>query len=153
MHLAFVGRNYDAAAAVARERGVDGRAHFLPPVPPAEVKSFIAGADAAAILYWPITSNFLNALPNRLYQAIAAGLPLLYPETMRAIRALCEEHDVGVPIDPRDADSVLAGIRRLRDDPRELERLRANARQAAGQVSWEREEAKLNALVRDLVVR
>ena len=153
VHLAFVGRNYDAAAAVARERGVDGRAHFLPPVPPAEVKSFIAGADAAAILYWPITSNFLNALPNRLYQAIAAGLPLLYPETMRAIRALCEENDVGVPIDPRDADSVLAGIRRLRDDPRELERLRANARQAAGQVSWEREEAKLNALVSDLVVR
>ncbi len=127
--------------------------HFLPPVPPAEVKSFIAGADAAAILYWPITSNFLNALPNRLYQAIAAGLPLLYPETMRAIRALCEEHDVGVPIDPRDADSVLAGIRRLLDDPRELERLRANARQAADQVSWEREEAKLNALVRALVAR
>ena len=110
VHLAFVGRNYDAAAARwPRERGVDGRVHFLPPVPPAEVKSFIAGADAAAILYWPITSNFLNALPNRLYQAIAAGLPLLYPETMRAIRALCEEHDVGVPIDPRDADSVLAG--------------------------------------------
>jgi glycosyltransferase involved in cell wall biosynthesis len=153
VHLAFVGRNYDAAAAVTRERGVDGRVHFLPPVPPAEVKSFIAGADAAAILYWPITSNFLNALPNRLYQAIAAGLPLLYPETMRAIRALCEEHDVGVPIDPRDADSVLAGMRRLLDDPRELERLRANAREAAGQVSWEREEAKLNALVRDWVVR
>jgi glycosyltransferase involved in cell wall biosynthesis len=153
VHLAFVGRNYEGPSALARERGVDGRVHFLPPVPPAEVKSFIAGADAAAILYWPITSNFLNALPNRLYQAIAAGLPLLYPETMRAIRALCEEHDVGVPIDPRDAHSVLAGIRRLLDEPGELERLRANARQAARQVNWEHEEAKLNALVRDLVAR
>jgi glycosyltransferase involved in cell wall biosynthesis len=153
VHLAFVGRNYGAAAALASARGVDRHVHFLPPVPPAEVKSFIGGADVAAILYWPITSNFLNALPNRLYQAIAAGLPLLYPETMRAIRALCEEHDVGVPIDPRDAASVLAGIRRLLDDPRELERLRANVRQAAGQVNWEREETKLNALVRDLVAR
>lgn len=153
VHLAFVGRNYDAAAQLARERGVDGRVHFLPPVPPAEVKSFIAGADAAAILYFPITSNFLNALPNRLYQAIAAGLPLLYPESMRAIRALCEQHDVGLPIDPRDAGSVLAAIRQLLDDPRELERLRANARAAADQVSWEREEEKLNALVGDLVGR
>ena len=153
VHLAFVGRNYDAPAALAEERRVDDRVHFLPPVPPAEVKSFIVGADAAAILYWPITSNFLNALPNRLYQAIAAGLPLLYPKTMRAIRALCEEHDVGVPIDPRDGDSVLAGIKRLLDDPGELERLRANARQAADKVKWEREEAKLNALVRALVAR
>jgi len=153
VHLAFVGRNYEGPSALARDRGVDGRVHFLPPVPPAEVKSFIAGADAAAILYWPITSNFLNALPNRLYQAIAAGLPLLYPQTMRAIRALCEEHDVGVPIDPRDAGSVLAGIQRLLDDPHELERLRGNARQAARHVNWEREEAKLNALVRDLVAR
>jgi hypothetical protein len=48
---------------------------------------------------------------------------------------------------------VLAGIRRLIDDPRELERLRANARQAAREVNWEQEEAKLNALVRDLVPR
>jgi glycosyltransferase involved in cell wall biosynthesis len=153
VHLAFVGRNYDAAMQLARERGVDGRVHFLPPVPPAEVKSFIAGADAAAILYFPITSNFLNALPNRLYQAIAAGLPLLYPETMRAIRALCEEHDVGVPIDPRDAASVLAGIERLLADPAELARLRANARRAADQVNWEREEEKLKALVGELVAR
>ena len=74
-------------------------------------------------------------------------------ETMRAIRALCEEHDLGVPIDPRDAGSVLAGIQRLLDDPRELARLRANARQAAQHVNWEREEAKLNALVRELVAR
>jgi glycosyltransferase involved in cell wall biosynthesis len=153
VHLTFVGRNYEGPSALARARGIDGRVHFLPPVPPAEVKSFIAGADAAAILYWPITSNFLNALPNRLYQAIAAGLPLLYPESMRAIRALCEEYDVGVAIDPRDADSVLAGIRRLLDEPAELDRLRANARQAARQVNWEQEEAKLNALVRDLIAR
>jgi glycosyltransferase involved in cell wall biosynthesis len=147
VHLAFVGRFYETAAQLASEHGVDGRVHFLPPVPPAEVKSFIAGADAAAILYFPLTSNFLNALPNRLYQAIAAGLPLLYPETMRAIRALCEQHDVGVPIDTRDARSVLAGIHRLLDDPRELERLRANSARAAREVNWEREEVKLNALL------
>jgi len=151
VHLAFVGRNYDGATRLAEQHGVGGRVHFLPPVPPAEVKSFIAGADAAAILYFPLTSNFLNALPNRLYQAIAAGLPLLYPATMPAIRALCEEHGVGLPIDTRDSASVLAALKRLVDDPEELERMRGNARRAAGRVSWATEEEKLNALVEGLI--
>ena len=44
-------------------------------------------------------------------------------------------------------------VRDRLDEPDELERLRANARQAARQVNWEQEEAKLNALVRDLVAR
>jgi glycosyltransferase involved in cell wall biosynthesis len=151
VHLVFVGRNYDGAQQLARDRGLDGRVHFLEPVPPAEVTSFIGGGDAAAILYYPITSNFLNALPNRLYQAISAGLPLLYPETMTAIRALCEEHEVGLPVDTRDARSLEAGIRRLVEDRRELERLRGNARRAAEQVSWEREEERLLPLVAGLV--
>jgi glycosyltransferase involved in cell wall biosynthesis len=151
VHLAFVGRFYDDAMQLARERGIDGRVHFLPPVPPAEVMPFIASADAAAILYFPLTSNFLNALPNRLYQAIAAGLPLLYPENMRAIRAICEEHRVGLPMDTRDTGSVLAAMRTLVDDPAQLERLRVNAARAAQVVNWESEEVKLNAMLAQLI--
>jgi glycosyltransferase involved in cell wall biosynthesis len=151
VHLAFVGRSYDGTIELARERGVGERVHFLPPVPPTEVTTFIRSADAAAILYFPLTSNFLNALPNRLYQAIAAGLPLLYPETMQAISAICEEHGVGLPMDTRDAGSVEAAIRAVVDDPAELERLRANAARAARVVNWEHEEAKLNTMLAALL--
>ena len=114
VHLAFVGRNYAEATRLARERGLDDRVHFLAPVPPAEVKSFIAGADAAAILYFPITPNFLNALPNRLYQAIAAGLPLLYPEPI-ARSARC-------------ASSTTWACRSIRATPIRWRRHRAPAR-------------------------
>jgi glycosyltransferase involved in cell wall biosynthesis len=151
VHLAFVGRFYDGAMELANERGVGGRVHFLPPVPPTEVTTFIRSADAAAILYFPLTSNFLNALPNRLYQAIAAGLPLLYPGTMRAISTLCEAHGVGLPMDTRDAASVEATMRVLIDDPDALARLRANAARAAQEVNWEREEVKLNAILAQLL--
>jgi glycosyltransferase involved in cell wall biosynthesis len=151
VHLAFVGRDYEDAADLARERGLAGRVHFVPPVPPAEVTSFIRCADAAAILYFPLTPNFVSALPNRLFQAIAAGLPLLYPSALAAIRALCEEQDVGVAIDPQDADSLAAAVRRLLDDPEKLARLRKNAERAAERLTWEREERRLLALVNGLV--
>ncbi len=147
VHLAFVGRDYEEAEALAAAHGVGDRVSFLPPVAPSEIKDFIASADAAAILYFPLTSNFVNALPNRLYQAVAAGLPLLYPENMRAIRALCERHDIGVPMDTRDARSVESAVRRLLEQPLERERLRGNARRAAQEVNWEREEQELERLV------
>ena len=155
--LAFVGRNYDAPAALAEERRVDDRVHFLPPVPPAEVKSFIVGADAAAILYWPITSNFLNALPYRLYQAIAAGLLLLACTRRRCGRRRIAARSTtsGVPIYPGDGDSVLSCIKRSPGRPgANLETPARQRRQAADKVKWERERGEAeNALVRALVVR
>jgi glycosyltransferase involved in cell wall biosynthesis len=153
VHLAFVGRDYDDAARLAHERGLAERVHFVAPLPPTEVTSFIRSADAAAILYFPLTPNFVSALPNRLFQAIAAGLPLLYPGRLTAIHALCREHGVGIEIDPEDAGSLEATLRGLLDDPAELARLREKARNAAAALSWERDEERLLALVRDLMAR
>ncbi len=91
VQIAFVGGGMEAFRPLLAELGVEGRAHLLDPVPPTEVASFIETADAAPILYYAITPNFMNALPNRFFHAVAAGLPVLYPplaEISRARRAL-----------------------------------------------------------------
>ena len=146
VHLALVGNGHEAFAARAGERGVADRVHLLPPVPPTEVASFIATADAAPILYRAWTVNFLHALPNRFYHAVAAGLPILYPPLVE-IAALCEEHRMGVPIDPADPASVAAAVTRLLDDPDLLAELAANVERAREALSWEHEEQVLAGLL------
>ena len=106
--------------------------HVVEPGRPGEVTAFTATADAAAILYFPLTPNFLKALPNRLYQAVAAGLPLLYPAQMSAIRDLAEQRGLGVPIDPREASSIAAAIESLLDDPARLAGIREQVRGIGG---------------------
>lgn len=152
VHLALVGGGYDEThRELARGFGVQGRVHFLPAVRATELSAFIADADAAVILYRPMSSNFRNALPNRFFHAVAAGMPVLYPDDLPNLRALAERYDVGLPIRTGDPASIAAAVARLRDEPGLTRRLRDNALAAQGALSWERSEEILDALIGDLL--
>ncbi len=116
VHLALVGRGWDVFATTISEYGLDGRVHLCGPLPPTQVVSFIAGADAAIVLYLPHTVDYLHALPNRLFLPIAAGLPVLYPRQLVEIRSIAEEHRLGLPLDPGEPDSIVDAISRLIED-------------------------------------
>lgn len=146
VHLAFVGRGYERHRERARALGLESRVHFLPAVAPTEVADFISTADASPILYRAYTANFLNALPNRFFHAVAAGLPLIYPPLVE-ITALAERYDLGLPVDPTDPASVVAAVNALRDDPELVRRYRANVERAREELSWEREEGEIEKLV------
>ena len=83
VHVAFVGRGHDETVAFARRAGVESRVHAVGQVHPEEVVPFIRSADAAAMLYRPLTDNDRYLLPNGFFQSIAAGLPLLRPDLAR----------------------------------------------------------------------
>jgi len=136
VRLAFVGDRYppDPPPGVS----------FVGSVPPHEVAAFVRTADAAALLYAPVDANAPTQLHNGLFHAVAAGLPLLYPARMEAIRELCEEHGLGVAVDPEDPESLAAGIAALRAG---LDGYRAAVAAAAPKLSWEREEAAVAAVL------
>jgi glycosyltransferase involved in cell wall biosynthesis len=141
--LAFVGEGYQGDP----PPGVS----FVGAVAHEEVASFIASADAAALLYVPVNANSATQLVNGLFHAVAAGLPLLYPSGMTAIRELCERHGLGVEVDPADPASVAAGVAALRSD---LDAWRAAVAAAAPELSWEHEERVLaGVLERALALR
>ena len=65
------------------------------------------------------------------------------------IAALAERHGLGVTADPTDPATVTAQITALAADRPRLDELRANVARAAPELTWEREEQTLVALVRD----
>jgi len=146
VHLAFVGRGHGASAEMVRELGLEGRAHLLDPMPPTQIVRFIADADASPILYLPSTNNYLHALPNGFFHAIAAGLPVLYPG-LPEIRAIATEHRLGVEIDPGDPASIAAQAGALAADPGETARHRASVERAREVLNWESEESILAELL------
>jgi glycosyltransferase involved in cell wall biosynthesis len=137
VRLAFVGDGYETEP---ERPGVS----YVGSVAPEQVASFIAAADAAALLYVPVSANSPAQLVNGLFHAVAAGLPLLLPAGMDAIRELGEQHGLGVVADPADPDALAAGITALRAD---LDTLRANVAAAAPALSWEAEEAAVAAVL------
>jgi len=150
VHFAFLGKGYEMHLEKVSAAGLKNRFHFLRPVLPFEVVPFSASANVALILYYPRSLNYRFALPNGFFQGIAAGLPTLYPD-LPEIRRLAERYNLGLLIDTRNPDSISNAILRLLNMPSIRKDLAAGAIKAGLDLSWEREEEKLQSLVRSKV--
>jgi glycosyltransferase involved in cell wall biosynthesis len=136
----------DAGYRQTLERRSGGSARFAAPVPAHEVVRFAAGADVGIVPYRNTCLNNYLSLPNKLFEYLAAGLPVVasdFPE----LRGVVLEHGVGETFDPEDAADIARAIRLVLDDPDRHVRLRDRARRAAEVYSWERERPKLLSVV------
>ncbi|MDQ7779189.1 MAG: glycosyltransferase [Planctomycetota bacterium] len=146
VHLAFVGTGYDSSKTTVRHKDLAGRIHFVAPVKPFQVVPFIRSADAAILLYYPRSLNYQFSLPNRFFQSVAAGLPLLYPG-LAEIKRIADEHRIGIEIEPRTPESIAAGLRRLLHDPHLRCALKENSQKAGQALRWEKEETVLRDVI------
>src|SRR6185369_7209682 len=111
--------------ALARKCGVEDRLVLLPPVPSGDVVASAESADAGIWTLPNLSKNFYYALPNKIFEYLASGLPVLaanFPEARRMV----EGYDVGLCFDPYDPRSIAAQLTRLATEPELHARLRAN---------------------------
>lgn len=128
----------------AKRLGVDDRLTFVPLVPLESVAPTLAQADAAVVIIELRAPSFRYALPNKFFEAVAAGLPLVVSPAP-AVAELVKQYDLGVTCDPSDPASIAAAIRTVLQ-PGSRDRYRANARKAREALNWAAEEQKLVAL-------
>jgi glycosyltransferase involved in cell wall biosynthesis len=131
--------------ALARRIGADKRLLLIPPVPSRDVVAAAHGADAGIWTLPALCRNFTYALPNKIFEYIASGLPVLaahYPEAKR----LLADHDIGLTFDPYDPRSIAAVINQLIEDPALATRFRRNTSAALQRLDAGAEWQKLVTL-------
>lgn len=128
----------------ARAAGVSDRFEIAPPVGPDEVVAALAGAAAGLSLFQPICESHELTLPNKLFEYVAAGLPVLSSD-VAVSAAFVREHGIGEVVAASDPHAIAGGLRRLLDPARVAE-LRPHLVQAARQLTWEHERAALVAV-------
>lgn len=148
VHAAFLGDpepGYEARLrAVIRECRVEDRVSLLPSVPLHRLLASTAEADIGVTLLQDTCENHRLALPNKLFEYIAAGVPVVasaLPETER----LVADYGVGWCVAPDDPEALAAALRRAlreRRDPALLRRIEA----AGEQLRWPRERLRLTDL-------
>lgn len=123
----------------------------LPPVPPDELLPWTASADVTFVGQPPRTLNQRYNLPNKLFESLMAGVPVVVSRGNAQCRLVSTER-VGACADvdsPRSIAEALAGILGAPDQERMA--LRQHCRSVALQrYSWERNVAGLTGLYRDL---
>ena len=135
------------AVEVAR-RGLADRVALLPSVPLDELLAYTAEANVGVTLLRDNCENHRLALPNKLFEYIAAGIPVIasaLPETQK----LVEAYGVGWCVPPQEPARLATAIGEAlaaRGDPALGGRLRLAARE----LRWSRERGRLLELYEGL---
>ncbi len=126
---------------------VAGRIHVLPPVSQDELPGYLSGADVGV---HPMPGGSLNhdmALPNKLFEYVHAGLPLVVSDA-RAMADFVTEHGLGAVFRSEDPDDLARAVREVLANPglRDEKHLR----ELAARYSWQHQQALIGSLYRDL---
>ena len=155
-HLVFLGYGSMASElrAHAADPASDGRVHVLDAVPPSELLRWVRPADVAVMPIQDSTVNHRLSTPNKLFEALAAGVPVVVSDLpeMRRIAIDGPEGPLGALCDPTDPVSIAQACASLLAlPPVERDAFRARCAAAArDRWNWETESQGLLALYRDL---
>ena len=123
----------------------------LPAVPEGDLLDWTAGADVAFVGAPPRTANQRLTLPNKLFQSLMAGVPIVVGTGTEHCR-LTRAEAVGRCCDVDDPAAIAAAVAELLSaSPTEREALRAHCRAVAlEKYSWEATRPGLVELYRRL---
>ncbi|HEX6688020.1 MAG TPA: glycosyltransferase [Solirubrobacterales bacterium] len=139
------GRLEDELRALIRREGLGGRVEIAAPVPPQQVVARAAEATVGVIPYEPVGLNNTYTTPNKLFDYMAAGLPVVASRLPELVRFV-EQGEIGLTFAPGDAAALAAALNEILADPERYREMRERARGAARRYTWERESRKLLAL-------
>jgi glycosyltransferase involved in cell wall biosynthesis len=126
------------------------RVNFLGGVSRLDVSRLLSSARAGLCLYRP-DPNCLEAAPNKLFECMHAGLPVIASD-LPGLRAIVGAVRCGLLVNPLDSNAVAGAIQYLLTHPREAEQMGQRGREAIQRTfNWAGEESKLLKLYAELL--
>jgi glycosyltransferase involved in cell wall biosynthesis len=127
---------------MVRTEKLEDRIFFHDFIPMVELISVSAQGDLGAVLFEPTSLNYAAALPNKFFEYIMAGLPVL-SSNIETFTYYIDKYDFGLTVDPSDIAAISRTITRMISDEEQLKKWKNNALKAAQELNWENEEKKL----------
>jgi glycosyltransferase involved in cell wall biosynthesis len=123
--------------------GVAERVKILPPVSYEELLDWTASADIGLIIYSPdYSQNVRMCLPNKLFEYLMAGIPVLTSE-LDAVVEVVKNYDVGQIVSSLAPADVGAAITAMLANRVALARMHNNALDAAkNEFCWDKEKQR-----------
>jgi glycosyltransferase involved in cell wall biosynthesis len=114
----------------------------LPSVPVRELPEWTASADIGLCLVEALGESYRLSLPNKLFEYLAAGLPVIASDLPEIARVL-QDSRAGILVSPSSSEDVAAALRRLMTDSAFRNACRDNAWQASEHYAWANERHRL----------
>jgi glycosyltransferase involved in cell wall biosynthesis len=139
------GDNIDFLKKRVSELNIEEKVKFFNKVQWKELMRYTKSADIGMTLDKNSNQNYRFSLPNKLFDYISAGLPVIaskLPETDRIIT----EYSCGIVIEEVSVDKISEAVLQLKDNPDLLAVLKKNAVVASEEINWDIESIKVKEL-------
>jgi glycosyltransferase involved in cell wall biosynthesis len=118
-------------------------------IPLTQAYELIAQSRGGLALYYP-EPNHLNSEPTKLYEYMAAGVPVI-TSNFKKYRELVETLKCGIVVDPTDSGAIAKAIMWILDNPEKAQAMGCRGQKAVEECfHWELEERKLVNLYGEL---
>lgn len=131
-----------ALQSLVRDAAIGDRVFFVDAVPPDALLPVTAGADVGITLLEDTCLNHRYALPNKLFEYLSAGLPVVASD-LPEIRKVVDGFGVGLVVDPSDRKRLVATLRRVAADREIRNRCASKTGDAVASYSWEASARRL----------
>jgi glycosyltransferase involved in cell wall biosynthesis len=128
--------------AIAAGQRWESKVRFLGAVPAEGILALTAGADLGVIPYLPIDLNHTYSSPNKFFEYILAGVPMVAHD-LPFFRGMMEKYGIAALGDLSTVEGMAAAILHALGDADRLASMRAGCRVAARVLNWETEGRKL----------
>ena len=132
------GRDLENIKRVVESRKLHDRVTFIAKLPFAELQRYTAVADVGVSLDKPLHLNYAYSLPNKLFDYIHAGLPVLVSD-LPELRRVVDSYKIGMVVRRVEPKEIALSLKQMFDSGR-LESWRKNALMAAQELNWQNEQ-------------
>lgn len=144
------GKIIEEARQQVLKQHIDHKVSFLPRMKWEEMIGYIKCCDAALSIDADTCVNQRFSLPNKLFDAIGAGVPVIV-SPLPEVSAIVSKYRCGLVLDEMTPRAIAGALSLLRDDRELLSELKANTRSAAEELNWEKEQTAEQKLFRRVI--
>lgn len=124
------------------ESRLESRIHIIGKLPLEQLASLTCQVDGGVSLEEDMGLNYRYALPNKLFDYIQAGIPVLV-SSLPEMQKILNEYNVGLIADSRTVDDIRSQIKILLFDEEKRKIWKEELGKAAKVYTWEKEEKEL----------
>jgi glycosyltransferase involved in cell wall biosynthesis len=123
----------------ARKTKLKGKIIFKPRQPYNQLMQYTVNSDMGLALDKPNNLNYKFSLPNKLFDYIRAGIPVLASDLIE-IRNILKKYDIGDFIPGHSPENIAEKVNEIIKDKGKVENWKRNVIIASRELTWEREE-------------
>ncbi|MFC2088122.1 glycosyltransferase [Calditrichota bacterium] len=112
--------------------------------------SHSAQTDIGVVLFEPTSQNYSFALPNKFFEYIMAGIPVLSSD-ITTLKHYVEKYEIGMTVDPAEPALIANTIEEMLQNKNQMIKWKENCLKAAKELNWEKESGKLAKIYDDVI--